>query len=171
VRALIAARKISKSALPRMTTPQRRSDWWLLALPASYLAHLAEEWWGGEGFASWTARVVGAPVSETRFIVVNSAAAPLFVVGTVLGITRPRWTWFAVTFSAIIVINGLLHLLGSVSTGSYSPGVVTGTALYLPLGMVTLRWGRTRAPEATFWAAVALGVAIHGLVAVVAFWG
>jgi hypothetical protein len=55
----------------------RRTDWWWLVLPAGYFAHLGEEWWGGEGFASWTARVVGAPVSETRFIVVNSIAAPL----------------------------------------------------------------------------------------------
>lgn len=145
-------------------------DWWLLALPASYLAHLGEEWWGGEGFASWTARVVGAPVSETRLIVVNSIAAPLFVLGTVLAITKPSWAWFIVTFGAIVLINGLLHLLGSAGTWSYSPGVITGTALYLPLGGIALRLGRARSSDASFWTAVALGVAIHAVVAIVAFW-
>jgi len=153
-----------------MTTRQQRIGWWLLALPASYLAHLCEEWWGGEGFASWMTRVAGAPISETRFIIVNGVAAPLFVVGTVLAITKPWWAWFAVTFGTIVVVNGLLHVLGSLGTGSYSPGVVTGSALYLPLGAIALRSGRARTSEAAFWAAVAIGVAIHGLVAIVAFW-
>jgi Protein of unknown function with HXXEE motif len=153
-----------------MTSGQRRTDWRWLVLPASYLAHLGEEWWGGEGFASWTARVVGAPVSETRFIAVNSIAAPVFLLGTLLAITKPTWAWFIVTFGTIVLINGLLHVLGTVGTASYSPGVITGSVLYLPLGIVALRLGRTRSSEATFWVAAAGGVAIHGLVAIVAFW-
>jgi hypothetical protein len=153
-----------------MTHGRRRTDWWWLVLPAGYLAHLCEEWWGGEGFASWTARVVGAPVSETRFIVVNSIAVPVFVLGTVLAITKPTQFWFIVTFGTIVLINGLLHVLGTAGSRSYSPGVITGTALYLPLGILALRLGRTRLSEARFWAAAGGGVAIHALVAIVAFW-
>lgn len=149
---------------------QRHTEWWWLALPASYLAHLGEEWWGGEGFASWTTRVL-APVSETRFVIVNAIAAPLFVLGTVLAITKPKWAWFIVTFGTIVLINGLLHLLGTAGSMSYSPGVITGTALYLPLGILALRQGRSELPKATFLAAAAGGVAIHAVVAIVAFWG
>ena len=153
-----------------MTTGRHGKPWWLLALPVSYLAHLAEEWWGGEGFASWTERALGAPVSETRFIIVNSVAAPLFVLGTVLAIVNRAWGWFAVTFGTVVLINGSLHVLGSIATASYSPGVITGLALYLPLGLVVLRRGRTQLSAATFGVAAALGVAIHGFVAIVAFW-
>jgi hypothetical protein len=153
-----------------MRSRQRRTDWWWLALPASYFAHLCEEWWGGEGFVSWTARVVGAPVSETRFIVVNSIAAPVFVLGTVLAIAKPRLAWFIVTFGTIVLTNGLLHVLGTAGSKSYSPGVVTGTVLYLPLGILALRLGRARLSEARLWAAAAGGVAIHAVVAIVAFW-
>jgi hypothetical protein len=142
----------------------------LLALPASYLAHLAEEWWGGEGFASWTERALGAPVSETRFVIVNSIAAPLFVLGTILAILHRAWGWFAVTLATVLLINGTLHALGSVGTASYSPGMITGLALYLPLGLIVLRWGRAQLSAATFGVAAALGVAIHGFVAIVAFW-
>jgi uncharacterized protein with HXXEE motif len=147
-----------------------RLNWWWLTLPASYLAHLCEEWWGGEGFASWTARVVGAPVSETRFIVVNSIAAPVFVLGTVLAITHPKRFWFIVTLGTIVLINGLLHVLGTAGSRSYSPGVITGAVLYLPLGILALLVGRRRLLETTFWAAVAAGVVIHAMVAIVAFW-
>jgi hypothetical protein len=153
-----------------VTTGRQGKQWWLLALPASYLAHLVEEWWGGEGFASWTQRVVGAPVSETRFIIVNSIAAPLFVLGTVFAIIHSAWGWFAVTFGTIVLINGTLHVLGSVGTASYSPGVITGLALYVPLGLIVLRRGRTQLSAVAFRVAVLLGVAIHGLVAIVAFW-
>jgi hypothetical protein len=149
--------------------PRRLKSWWLM-LPASYLAHLCEEWWGGEGFASWTARVVGAPVSETRFIVVNSIAAPVFVLATVLAITKPKWAWFIVTLGTIVLINGLVHLLGAAGSRSYSPGVITGTVLYLPLGILALRLGRRRLFDTTFWAAVAVGVVIHAMVAIIAFW-
>lgn len=89
----------------------------------------------------------------------------------VVGITKPSWAWFVVTFGTIVLINGTLHVLGSGGSASYSPGVITGLALYLPLGITTLRLGRTRSSAGTFWAAVLLGVAIHGVVAVVAFWG
>ena len=74
------------------------------------------------------------------------------------------------TFGTIVLINGLLHVLGSAATRSYSPGVITGTALYMPLGILALRLGRTSFSEPTFWAAAAAGVAIHGAVAIVAFW-
>ena len=153
------------------TTRQPRREWWLLALPASYLAHVGEEWCVGEGFASWTQRVVAVPVSETRFAVVNAIAAPLFLLGTLLAIIRPSWTWFTVMFGTIVLINCALHVLGSAFTASYSPGVVTGLALYLPLGLAVMRRGHSRSSGVPFWAAVLLGVAIHAIVAVVAFWG
>jgi Protein of unknown function with HXXEE motif len=153
-----------------VTTGRLGKPWWLLALPVSYLAHLGEEWWGGEGFASWTQRTVGAPVSETRFIIVNSVAAPLFVLGTVLAITKGTWAWFAVTFATVLLVNGTLHVLGSLGTASYSPGVITSAVLFLPLGLTVLRRGQTQSTAAAFWVAVALGLAIHGVVAIVVFW-
>lgn len=111
-----------------------------------------------------------APVSEKRFIIVNGIAAPLFVLGTVLAIANGSWGWFAVTFGTVVLINGTLHVVGSAGTASYSPGVITGVALYLPLGLIVLRRGRTLLSAVTFRVAVVLGVAIHGLVAIVAFW-
>jgi hypothetical protein len=75
-----------------------------------------------------------------------------------------------VTFGTVVLINGLLHVLGTAGSRSYSPGVITGTVLYLPLGIMALRLGRRRLFETTFWMAVAGGVVIHAVVAIVAFW-
>ena len=51
--------------------PARPRPWWLLGLPLGYLLHLADEWWGGDGFVAWIERATGATVSPTRFLVVN----------------------------------------------------------------------------------------------------
>jgi hypothetical protein len=53
VRALHEPKETLEEKTGGMTTGGNRKEWWWLALPASYFAHLGEEWWGGEGFASW----------------------------------------------------------------------------------------------------------------------
>lgn len=140
-----------------------------LLLPLAYLAHLCEEWWGGEGFVAWTQHALGAGVSPVRFLVLNGIAGPLFLAGTVAGIRSPRFAWCLVAFASLVVLNGLLHALATLAFASYSPGVVTGLLLYLPIGGLVLRDGLGRMPTETFRLAVMAGVAVHAVVAVVAF--
>jgi hypothetical protein len=143
--------------------------WWLLLLPLGYLLHLGEEWWGGEGFAAWTARAVGAPVSPTRFLVLNGIVWPLFTVLTVAALFRPKLAWFPVTFATVVLINAALHALGSLATVSYSPGLITGVLFYLPAGIAALAWGRRAVAPGAFQLAVVLGFVAHAAVVVIAF--
>lgn len=155
------------AAHPPFPSPSR--PWWLLALPASYLLHLGEEWWGGEGFAAWTARAVGSPVSTTRFLVLNGIVWPLFLALTVTAIFGRRLTWFPTAFATVILVNASLHVLGTLATSSYSPGLVTGVLLYVPSGIATLVFSSRSLAPAAFRAAVVVGVLIHALVIVIAF--
>jgi len=148
---------------------QYRRPWWLLLLPVSYLFHLAEEWWGGEGFAAWTALAVGSPVTTTRFIVLNAIVWPLFFCFTIAAILRPRLAWFPAVFGTVILVNAGLHILGSLVTSTYSPGLVTGLLLYLPVGTAALLFSRRHATTSSFNLAVLLGLLIHAVVAVIAF--
>jgi hypothetical protein len=142
---------------------------WLLLLPLAYLLHLAEEWWGGEGFVAWTTRAYGLPVSETRFLILNGIVWPLFCALTLLAFRKRSLAWFPTTFGTVVLINAGLHILGTAVSGSYSPGLVTGVFLYLPLGGLAVKLGRSELSETAFGWAVLLGVVIHGLVAVIAF--
>jgi hypothetical protein len=153
-----------------MPSEGRVREWWPLLLPCAYLLHLAEEWWGGEGFVSWTARALGREVSPSRFLLLNGVVWPLFAVLTAAALRRPALAWFPTAFSTIVVVNGVLHMLGSLAGGSYSPGVVTGTLLYLPLGAYGLAAGRRELPPPTFALAVLAGILAHVLVALIAFW-
>jgi hypothetical protein len=109
-------------------------------------------------------------VSETRFLWVNGIAWPLFVALTFLALRRPAWRWFWIALAALVVLNAGLHLLGSLASGSYSPGLITALALYLPLGIATLRFGWRAESPATCTRGIAAGIGIHALVAVIAFW-
>jgi uncharacterized protein with HXXEE motif len=144
--------------------------WWPLLLPCAYLLHLAEEWWGGEGFVLWTARAaLGRQVSPTRFLVLNGIVWPLFAALTVAALRKPALAWFLTTFSTVVVVNAVLHALGSLATNSYSPGLLTGLLLYLPVGTYALVSGSRQLPPHTFALAVLGGILIHVLVAAIAF--
>lgn len=161
--------------LGRASVPNGRREkgdtvrWWPLLLPFAYALHVGEEWWGGEGVFVWTERVFGEQLSPLRFVVLNAVIWPLFAALTVLAIRHAAYEWFLVTFATLVVVNALLHVLGTVVFGSYSPGLVTGLLLYVPVGSLILVGGRRKLPQTRFVAAVAFGVVIHAVVAVVAF--
>lgn len=140
-----------------------------MLLPLAYCAHLAEEWWGGPGFFAWAHAVLGAVVSPDRFILINAVAFSLFAVGTVQAIRDRRYAWFVVALSALMFLNGALHLLATVGFATYSPGTVTGTLLYLPLGGLLLRHMSRTLPGKVYAVAVLAGIGAHGLVAIAAF--
>ena len=60
-------------------------------------------------------------------------------------------------------------LLGTLATSSYSPGLVTGLLLYLPVGFAAVSQGRRVVTPRAFQMALLFGVLIHAAVAVIAF--
>ena len=138
-------------------------------LPVAYLAHLGEEWWGGAGFSAWTQSTLGAGVSPGRFVLINAIAWPLLTFGIIAALRRRNFAWFAATFAALVTLNGLLHLFATAAFSTYSPGVVTGLLLYIPLGGFVLLAMSRSLPPAVFGGAILAGAALHALVAVAAF--
>ena len=138
---------------------------WLF-VPA-YLAHLAEEVFAG--FPEWIRLIVGRPLPMTAFIAINAVALVLLVIGIRIAIRRESAGWMAVAIAAVVALNALLHLFGSLVTGTYSPGLITGIVVYVPLGLLTLlrAWHQQASPE--FARGVLAGVAIHAVVSAVAF--
>ncbi|HLF09829.1 MAG TPA: HXXEE domain-containing protein [Gammaproteobacteria bacterium] len=155
--------------LMRRGKPRGLARWWPLALPSAYALHLAEEWYGGEGLVAWTERVLGTELTPLRFVILNAVAWPLFAALTVLAIRFTAYAWLLVTFATIVVVNALLHALGTLAVGVYSPGLVTGLLLYVPVGGLVLVTGRHKLPPRRFGGALLLGVAIHVAVAFIAF--
>jgi hypothetical protein len=138
-------------------------------LVAAYIAHLCEEWWGGTGLPRWFHSTLGADVSPDRFLAINTVALPLFVAGMTGAISSSRLAWIAVALSALLLLNGVIHLLATAAFATYAPGTVTGTLLYLPLGGLVLSSMSRSLPGPVFRRAVIGGIAAHALVTLIAF--
>ena len=156
--------------MPAEASPTRTDSFtgsWAWLFPASYLVHIVEEYWGG--FPAWIARFWGVESSSGNFLSWNGGALVMMVMGVVLVLKTKSYRWLLVSFGTVVLINGLVHAVTSVVTLSYSPGLVSGLLLFIPLGAITLvRAWRSVNPR-TLRAGVIVGVLMHGAVVLLAF--
>ena len=143
--------------------------YWPLLFPSFYGLHVAEEFWCGDGFADWLATTTGANISESEFLIINGIAWPLMLFAALMAIRHERLAWLTISLATIVLVNGAAHLLSSVLTGTYSPGMLTGTLLYLPLGIFGFRRSNRTAGGRHFSTAVAVGILLHAVVFIVAY--
>jgi hypothetical protein len=138
---------------------------WLFV--AAYAAHVIEEWVGG--FPEWLTLVAGAPLPRGAFAIVNAVAMVGMITAARAATRHESLGWMAIAIAALLFANGVLHILGSIATGSYSPGLFTGVILYLPLGQLALMRAWQQAPKGFFARGVLAGLGVHALVSVIAF--
>jgi hypothetical protein len=86
----------------------------------------------------------------------------------VAAIRREARGWIPVAVATVVTINALLHVAGSVLTGTYSPGLITGIVFYLPLGQLLLIRALHQMEPDRFRRGVIAGVAIHAAVVILA---
>jgi uncharacterized protein with HXXEE motif len=141
---------------------------WLWLFPASYAVHIAEEGLAGERFYRWIGRVTGREVSPGVFAVLNLAYEAVVVVAVRRALARQDAAWLVPALGTITAINGIGHLAGSVVTRSYSPGTVSGVALWAPLGLFAVVRSRQLLPHPVWWRGIMAGALILGSVALLA---
>jgi Protein of unknown function with HXXEE motif len=103
---------------------------------AAYAAHVLEEYtldWRG-----WSRTTLNLPVEWRDFYVTNCIVVALGIAQAALAATLPLAT---LSYAALMLINGvLMHITPFVrSRGHFSPGVVTATLFFVPLG-VAMFW-------------------------------
>jgi hypothetical protein len=123
---------------------------WVWLFPITYSFHIGEEYWGGEGFPRWISRIAGAHLTENAFLRLNFIGIVLMIAGLLLLKRGVRWRWTLSTLGTVVLLNGTLHLIGSILTRSYSPGVLTGLLCWVPLGGFTLCFEWRNAPRWAF---------------------
>lgn len=103
---------------------------WLLV---AAVLHLIEEYVYPGGFLRWLRMAVGVAPSVAEAVVLNAlflglVTAPLFGASLLLSVSVP----------SLLLANGALHVLGTIVTKRYSPGVITSVLLFFPLGTYAL---------------------------------
>jgi hypothetical protein len=144
---------------------------WSWLFPVTYLLHIAEEYWGGEGYPAYILRLRGVHLSPTRFLVLQSIGFVLLVLGLFLARRLGFQHTMLVILGATVLVNGLTHTLTSISIGGYGPGLLSSIFIWMPLGIATLIWTRDRMSQRRYWLAIAIGFGINGIIAVMTLRG
>jgi len=139
---------------------------WLF--PLSYVAHILEEWLVGERFYFWVRRITGRTMSPRAFFVINGIFLAAMT-GAVWLVQTRQAVWLIPTLGLVIGLNGLGHILGAAATRTYSPGLVTGALLWMPLGWVAVMSSTLWLTPSSWWLGAFAGVFITALVFGVGF--
>jgi len=153
---------------PAATRPGERTTWhaaaWGWLYPATYAIHILEELWGGEGFTAWLARVAGIELSAGQFLGWNALALLLMALGVRLALRYRHLRWLLLAYAVAFLLNALSHLAASLYTLSYSPGLVSGLLLWLPLGAFALLRFRKTLSRRGRRAGLLVGLSMHCVV-------
>lgn len=138
---------------------------WSLAIAAA--AHIFEEFvWPGSFKEWWIAyRPATAEHVSNRFLIFINTL--LMVMALLIGfaIRFPNGNGVAawLTLAALLFSNAIFHILGAIETRRYSPGMITGIFLYVPLAVFGyikfVQTGRATIPTAI--CALILGGSYH----------
>ena len=111
-------------------------DWLPCAPLFAASLHMSEEFLLPGGFPAWYRRYRTDPSRITpRFLlIVNTALLVVCCNIALLGRT-PAGIAYWLTISALLCSNGIWHVWASCKSRTYSPGVVTGVAVYVPLAV------------------------------------
>lgn len=135
-------------------------EWLPWAPLGAAMLHITEEFVFPGGFTAWYRRYRPTPSRVTpRFLIVVNAALLLGCVQTaLLGRTAPG-IFYWLTMSAVLGSNGIWHIRASFKSRAYSPGVVTGTLIYVPLAVYgyAVYWRSGQTPPGVALAAFIIG--------------
>ena len=142
---------------------------WLF--PFTYLIHIAEEYWGGEGYSAYLFRLRGVQLSPTRFLVFQSLGVVLIVVGVILSQHFKFPRFMLGMLGALVLCNGITHAVTALRHGGYGPGLISCLLIWIPLGLVTLVRLYGQMSPVRYVVAAAIGFAINAIVGLIALRG
>jgi Protein of unknown function with HXXEE motif len=141
---------------------------WLF--PPTYALHLIEEYLVAGGWPLWAESTLGVHFNNSEFIAWNVFALGLMCVGVWLVSRNAKFRFIEIALAVAVLGNGLAHVLVSLVTGTYSPGLVTGVVVWTPLSVVCLRDANEAVTRKARLAGLYLGLGVVLVtVAVVAF--
>jgi hypothetical protein len=111
-------------------------DWlpWAPLVAASL--HMSEEFLVPGGFPAWYRGYrTGSSRVNRRFLVIVNAVLLLVCCDIALLGGTPFGIAYWLTISALLCSNGIWHAWASYKSRTYSPGVVTGVVVYVPLAV------------------------------------
>ena len=169
---------LNEGVASRTTNPyslgiyDRATILWSWLFPLSYVIHIAEEYWGGEGYPAYILRLRGVQMSTARFLAAQSVGFILVTIGVILARRLKFLPMMLVILGTVVAGNALTHLVTALSILSYGPGLVSSIFVWGPLGLATIiRFKSGIDDQRQYWIAVAIGVAVNVVVGILTMRG
>ncbi len=110
-------------------------NWVFGTFLAVSLIHMGEEYFYPGGFLDFMKRLnpgFASQATPTLAVVINGLQMLLCIAALIVG---ERNLVFSLSMAGLLLVNGLMHVGGSIRMEKYTPGLVTGVVLYLPLAV------------------------------------
>lgn len=144
---------------------------WPWLFPSTYLLHIAEEYWGGDGYSAYLSKTKGVDLPSGRFLLMTGAGLVLMLAGVPLAYTFRFPQLLMVILGTAFLVNGMSHTISGMVTGRYNPGLLSGMLIWIPLGILTLVQLKETMSAARYLTGVAVGVAIQVVVSLLSLKG
>jgi hypothetical protein len=146
-------------------------NFWSWLYPLTYVIHIAEEYWGGEGYSAYLLRIRGVHMSPARFLVAQSVGFVLVTLAVILARLFSFPKTMLLILGTIVLVNGFTHTGTSLTALTYGPGLFSSVFIWIPLGILTLVRFKNAVSKRRFWITIAIGVVVNALIAVVTMRG
>ena len=157
------------------TRPEQMSDksihLWSWMFPLTYLIHIAEEYWGGEGYSAYIFRVRGVHMSPARFLAAQSIGFILVTLAVIIARQLSFPQTMLLILGTIVLINGVTHSVTSLTTHGYGPGLYSSVFLWIPLGLITLLGFKRGVSRKRYWLCIGIGAFVNVLIGVITMRG
>jgi uncharacterized protein with HXXEE motif len=144
---------------------------WSWMFPVTYLIHVAEEYWGGEGYSAYIYKLRGVHLSPTRFLLAQSIGFILVAIGVILANKLKFRRMMLIILGTIVFVNGLTHAFTAVSILGYGPGLISSIFIWMPLGIFVLVRFKNEVTRKRYWIGIAIGVGVNLVVGVLTMRG
>ncbi len=128
---------------------------WLF--PLVFFIHQLEEYWGE--FPEWYSQLLNVDLSLSEWLWINVIGLVLITIIS-LSYLVTKNAMVLVAMGALGVFNGTIHLVITLFTLQYSPGVVSGISLFFPLGYIVFKHNYWTLLPGERFVAIMIGVVI-----------
>ena len=145
---------------------------WLWLFVITYVIHIAEEYWGGDGYSAYLLRTKGVYMSPSRFLIVQAIGVALMIAGVLIAKRLRFPNALAIIYAATVLGNAVTHMFNSLRTSAYEPGLISSIVVWVPLGLFTILYFRHYVLNARrFWISIAIGVGINVAIGIITMRG
>ena len=138
--------------------PRRLDAVWLF--PPTYVIHLTEEYFAAGGFPLWAERTLAIRFSTAEFAAWSTLAFGLTCLGAWLVSRDSKFRFIEISLAIAVLGNVAMHVVASLLLWTYSPGLVSGVLIWMPVGAVRLRSARRASTRRGYIAGIYLGLSV-----------